>query len=109
LSSVFEPGFDYGQSSLPPRLTTINEASDIVNQSTAGSFAGHTIKDVHPNDSIALHDVCWRSSNIGMTKSYETWCGKSLRSSKGFGFGQPSGLKFSGESPEFCGRFNFKN
>jgi cell division protein FtsI (penicillin-binding protein 3) len=102
VESVFEPGsimkpivasaaIDYG----------VMKPTDIINcEHGRFLFAGHTIKDVHPNDSIPLHDVVVRSSNIGMTKvGMKLGAERVYEALKRFGFGQPSGLKFSGESP----------
>jgi cell division protein FtsI (penicillin-binding protein 3) len=59
----------------------------------------HTIKDVHPISLVPFYEVVVRSSNIGMTKVGERM-GKELlyRYLKLFGFGEPSGLGFPGES-----------
>jgi len=102
VESVFEPGsimkpivasaaIDYG----------VMKPSDIVNcEHGRFLFAGHTIKDVHPSDSIPLHDVVVRSSNIGMTKvGLKLGAERVFEALRRFGFGQSSGLKFSGESP----------
>jgi len=62
-------------------------------------FGRHTIKDVHPVDTVSFHDVVVRSSNIGMTKVGMKLGRKALYASlRDFGFGSRSGLGLAGES-----------
>ncbi|MCB0339980.1 MAG: penicillin-binding protein 2, partial [Bdellovibrionales bacterium] len=101
VETVYEPG-----STFKPLIAAaaIDEGllspSDLVNCEGGRFQVGrHTIKDVHPNDTISLRDVIIRSSNIGMTKVGMTLGAKRLYGAiKKFGFGESSGLGLPGES-----------
>jgi cell division protein FtsI (penicillin-binding protein 3) len=63
------------------------------------TFAGHTIKDVHPYGRLTLADVVVRSSNIGMTKVGRRLGAERLyQSLRAFGFGQGGSLNLPGET-----------
>jgi cell division protein FtsI (penicillin-binding protein 3) len=101
LETVFEPG-----SIMKPIVAAaaidagVARPSDIIDcENGRLRFGPHTIKDVHPEGSISIHDIVVRSSNIGMTKiGVRLGESRLYQSLRNFGFGEASGLGLGGES-----------
>ncbi|MAE72070.1 MAG: penicillin-binding protein [Gemmatimonadetes bacterium] len=61
-------------------------------------IAGRTIRDVHPYESLPFEEVLVQSSNVGTIHVAEIVGPERLyRYSKGFGFGEPTGIDLPGE------------
>lgn len=101
VETVFEPG-----SIMKPIVAAaaveskVVQPTDIINcEHGRYLFGRHTIKDVHPSDSIPFRDVVIRSSNIGMTKVGVRLGKEKLYSYlQNFGFGELPGLGLPGET-----------
>lgn len=101
LEKVFEPGSILkpivAAAAIEAGVVRPNELIDCENGRF--SFGRHTIKDVHGSSVISFRDVVVRSSNIGMTKVGARLGRERLYDAlRTFGFGEPSGLRFPGET-----------
>lgn len=101
LETVYEPG-----STMKPIVAALAIDEGVVSPATMINcehgrfpFSKHIIKDVHPVDTVSLHEVIVRSSNIGMTKvGVRLGKEKLFDGLKSFGFGVSTKLSLPGES-----------
>ena len=100
ISDAFEPGSIFkpfiASYALDEQMTRLDEV--FVINGPARSFGHHTVHDTHTYDSLQLHEVISRSSNIGMALLGLKCGNKRLyRYVRQFGFGAPTGILLPGE------------
>lgn len=101
VESVFEPGSIVkplvAAAALEARVASARDLIDCENG--AYRFGAHIINDVHGSDTLSVHDVVVRSSNIGMTKiGLRLGRHRLFSALENWGFGRSSGLNLPGET-----------
>lgn len=100
ITDAFEPGSTFKVFLMSAALeeNMVRERDRIYCEGGKFSFAGHTIKDVHPFGWITMQEVIKYSSNIGAAKiALHIGGDRYSRYIHAFGFGTPTGIQLPGE------------
>ncbi len=108
LQDSFEPG-----STFKPLIASIAldrgvvKMTDLINcEHGHYQVAGHTIRDVHPVDTVPVSEVLVRSSNIGISKiGSKVGFDPLYKSIRAYGFGSPTGVELPGEAKGIVKRY----